>query len=86
MRQTTIRHRARAVLAPAAILAVLAAGPASAYIGPGAGIGAIGAAIALILGVLFVLVGFLWFPLKRLMRKRQSNAGQTSGVKTDSVS
>lgn len=42
--------------------------PAHAYVGPGAGLGAIAAVVALILGVVLLVVGFLWYPLKRLLR------------------
>ena len=43
--------------------------PALAYIGPGGGITAIGALIALLLAVLYTFFGFIWFPLKRLFKK-----------------
>ncbi len=46
--------------------------PALAYIGPGAGAGAIGVLIAIIGGVLLLLVGFLWYPIKRMMRKNKA--------------
>lgn len=41
---------------------------AHAYIGPGAGLSAIGTLIALIGAVLLAIVGFLWYPIKRLLR------------------
>jgi hypothetical protein len=40
-----------------------------AYIGPGAGIAAIGTVIALIVGILLAIVAFLWYPIKRLLAK-----------------
>jgi hypothetical protein len=43
--------------------------PAFAYLGPGGGITAIGALIALVLAVLYTFFGFIWFPLKRLYKK-----------------
>lgn len=52
-----------------------AATPAHAYIGPGAGLGAIAVTIALGLGVLLLLFGFVWYPLKRLLRKNKSDTG-----------
>jgi len=58
-------------------LAWLAPATAHAYIGPGAGISAIGSLLALIAAVLLAIVGFVWFPMKRLMkgrRKAQSEA------------
>lgn len=45
--------------------------PALAYIGPGAGAGAIGVLIAIIGGIVLLLIGFLWFPIKRMMRKNK---------------
>lgn len=47
---------------------------AHAYIGPGAGISAIGAALALVAAVFFAIVGFVWYPVKRLLRKRKAAA------------
>ncbi len=44
---------------------------AHAYIGPGAGISAIGSLLALIAAVLLAIVGFVWYPVKRLMKKRR---------------
>lgn len=60
-----------------AILAAIAiASPAHAYIGPGAGLGAIASAIALVAAVLLLIVGFVWYPLKRLMRRRGEAAAK----------
>jgi hypothetical protein len=39
---------------------------AHAYFGPGAGITAIGTVIALIGAVFLAIVGFIWYPIKRL--------------------
>lgn len=43
--------------------------PAYAYIGPGAGIAAIGTFIALIGGILLAIAAFFWYPIKRLLAK-----------------
>ena len=43
---------------------------AMAYIGPGAGLSAIGAFIAVVVGIILAIFGFLWYPIKRLLRKR----------------
>lgn len=45
--------------------------PAQAYVGPGAGLGAIAATLALFAGLLLLIVGFLWYPLKRLLRRKK---------------
>jgi hypothetical protein len=42
---------------------------ADAYVGPGSGITAIGAALALMGGVVLAIVGFIWYPVKRLLRR-----------------
>lgn len=46
-------------------------GTAHAYIGPGAGISAIGSLLALVLVVLLAVVGFVWYPVRRLLRRRK---------------
>jgi len=53
-----------------ALLCVLVPLDAQAYVGPGAGITAIGSLLALIAGVLFAIIGFVWFPIKRMRRRR----------------
>lgn len=60
----------------AAIFAVMNAAPALAYVGPGAGLTAIGTMIAVIAVVILALVGFVWYPLKRLLRKKHTDEGQ----------
>jgi hypothetical protein len=47
---------------------VLSPVEAHAYIGPGAGLAAIGTLIALIAAVIFTIVGFVWYPIKRLLK------------------
>ena len=53
------------------VITLLLASPqdTEAYIGPGAGLAAIGTLLALIGGILLALVAFLWYPFKRLMAK-----------------
>lgn len=41
-----------------------------AYVGPGAGLSAIGAFLALVAGIAIAVFGFVWYPIKRLLRKR----------------
>lgn len=52
--------------------------PAYAYVGPGIGLTAIGAALAFFAAVFLVIVGFVWYPVKRLRQrlkaKRESAA------------
>ena len=53
------------------VIALLLAAPqgTEAYIGPGAGIAAIGTVIALIGGILLAILAFIWYPIKRLLTK-----------------
>lgn len=55
---------------------------ASAYVGPGSGIAVIGAALAFVAGVLLAIVGFVWYPLKRLWR-RVSKVDKTESAQLD---
>ena len=41
-----------------------------AYIGPGAGLSAIGALLAVLAAILAAIVGFVWYPIKRLLRRQ----------------
>jgi hypothetical protein len=50
--------------------------PAFAYLGPGAGLAAIGALLALILGMILAFFGFLWYPVKRLLRQRRNASAE----------
>lgn len=47
---------------------------AQAYVGPGGGLTAIGSIIAFLGAILLVILGFFWYPIKRLinhLRKKQ---------------
>jgi hypothetical protein len=52
--------------------------PAFAYVGPGAGLSAIGAFLALIMGLILAFVGFIWYPVKRLLRKGNAPGASAS--------
>lgn len=53
------------------VIALMVPLSASAYIGPGAGITAIGVTIALLGAILLAIVGFVWYPIRRLRQKRK---------------
>jgi hypothetical protein len=55
--------------------------PAYAYIGPGLGVGAFLTVAALVLGFVLLLFAFIWFPLKRMLRKRRQT--ETKGSAED---
>ena len=61
----------RFLLLAALGLAVTLSDTAFAYIGPGGGLSAFGTAIALIGGILLAIVGFVWYPVKRMLRKKK---------------
>jgi len=46
--------------------------PAYAYIGPGLGAGALATVLGVLLAILMLIVGILWYPLKRLIRSLKS--------------
>jgi membrane protein implicated in regulation of membrane protease activity len=63
-----------ALLAGAATAILLPAGPALAYVGPGAGLTLLGALWGLVLAIV-VSIGFvLLWPLRRLMRRRRQSS------------
>ena len=63
------------------VMALLLASPgvALAYIGPGAGITVIGTAIALLGAIVLAIVGFVWYPLKRLRAKMRDRKNRDKG-------
>lgn len=48
--------------------------PALAYIGPGAGLSAIGSILAFLGVIALMILGFVWYPLKRLFRRIRGRA------------
>lgn len=62
------------------IFLMLAPASAFAYIGPGAGVGAIATFLAVALGILLILVGFVWYPLKRILKKQRQTKAKESAI------
>ncbi|MBI3677587.1 MAG: hypothetical protein HY243_13325 [Proteobacteria bacterium] len=63
-------------LAPLVALAALVPDSALAYVGPGAGLSALGTLAAFASALVLAVVGFVWYPLKRLLglfRKRETS-------------
>jgi choline-glycine betaine transporter len=59
------------------ILVVLFAlsGPASAYVGPGLGLGIFSSLMSLCAGIFLLFLGFIYYPIKKLVRSlRKTNA------------
>jgi hypothetical protein len=51
------------------LAAVLNSSSALAYIGPGAGLSALGSLVSLIGALVLTVVGFVWYPIRRLLRR-----------------
>ena len=47
-----------------------------AYLGPGVGGGVIAATIGIIVAIFAALLGLIWFPMKRLLKKRKEKKEQ----------
>ncbi len=62
------------------LVVVATAAATSGYIGPGAGAGAIVVLIAVVLGVLLLFIGVLWYPVKRMIRSRRGEAAAEEDV------
>ena len=62
---------------------VLSEHDAHAYIGPGVGMSAIGTVVAFIGAIVFAIVGFVWYPVKRLigmMRPKRADQHEVKGT------
>lgn len=66
------------------VLAWLYAAPAAAYVGPGAGAGVIAVVIGVISSVVLAVVGIVWYPLKRMLRRRKEAAESRHSNEPDS--
>tara|TARA_B100001093_G_scaffold226002_1_gene216557 strand:- start:2010 stop:2228 length:219 start_codon:yes stop_codon:yes gene_type:complete len=49
-----------------------------AYLGPGVGGGIIAATIGVIVAILAALFGLIWFPIKKLLKKRKEEKKSTT--------
>ena len=47
-----------------------------AYVGPGTGMSAIGTFIAFIFGIFVAILGFIWYPIKRLLKRKSKEPDQ----------
>jgi len=66
--------RKQAALLSFLVAALLTAGPAAAYMGPGAGLGMIGSLVAVIGAVLIALLGIVILPVRMILKKRRNAA------------
>ena len=57
---------------------------AHAYVGPGAGLSALGTVAAFIGACLLIIVGFVWYPIKRLLKlKRLLKRGKKENIEQE---
>ncbi|WP_374575706.1 hypothetical protein [Phenylobacterium sp.] len=61
------------------LAATMVPGAAEAYMGPGSGLAAIGALLSLIGAGFMAVVGFVWFPIRRLIRRMSGSTRQREG-------
>ena len=72
---------AAGVILGAACLVLASTVPAFAYTGPGAGITAIGSLLALVAALALCIVGFVWYPVKRLLKRAKKPSADKAGDK-----
>jgi len=60
------------------LLALLTPSSTFAYLGPGAGLSAIGSVLAFVGLILLLILGFFWYPLKKLMKKIRSDTDKVT--------
>ena len=56
---------------------------AMAYVGPGVGLSAIGAFLAVVTGAIVAIFGFVWYPIRWLIWKWKKSNNKTRGGKTE---
>ncbi len=71
------------IRAIALILLILVAATAHAYVGPGLGVGLIGALIGGIVAVFLAIAGVVWYPVKRLLKKKRAAASGADDTALD---
>ena len=54
------------------VIAITIPGLLHAYVGPGVGLSALGSVVAFIGAVFLLIVGFLWYPIKRLLKRKST--------------
>ena len=71
-------HAFRFVLWPLLVFVLLLPDDTAAYIGPGAGLTVIGTVLGVIGALLLAIIGFVWYPIKRLAAKLRGAARSTA--------
>ena len=83
---TGTHMRTLATVSTVLIITVLISGPALAYVGPGVGLGVIGAIFASIAAFFMMLAGLVWYPVKVALRKRREKNAAAQAAATEGAS
>ena len=71
------------LVAVSILICLLFTGTAHAYMGPGAGLTAIGSLLAFLGIILLAVLGFLWYPIKRMITGRKKKSEPSLEQNTD---
>ena len=66
-----------------ALLAAAVPSFAEAYVGPGAGLSAIGTVLAFVGVVVLLVLGFVWYPVKRLLKAARGSEAKAAKTPND---
>jgi len=58
------------------LVSIFYTAPALAYVGPGAGLTVIGSILAIFAAIFLAIAGFVWYPIRRMIRKRKNNGSK----------
>jgi hypothetical protein len=66
------------------VLLLFSTAAAHAYVGPGLGLGVLGAILGALLTVILAIAGVVWYPIKRMLKKKNEArvAGDTGDANT----
>ena len=78
-----MQHFNKLALVTAPIL-LLGSQQALAYVGPGLGAGSLGVILGLLGSVLLALFAFFWYPIKRMLSKKDKDEEATAEVTAES--
>lgn len=68
-----------------AALGCTLASPASAYIGPGVGAGAVAAVFGVIGSIFLAIIGVVYYPIKRMLKGRKRPTGAPTNQTDDTI-
>jgi uncharacterized membrane protein YdjX (TVP38/TMEM64 family) len=77
----------RRIAAISLLVALLLGQPvtAFAYVGPGAGLSIVGSLLALLAAIVIGVFGFIWYPVRRVLRKRKQRQAEIAAEATAAV-